>query len=125
MKIETGIARLTDWQAVADEKPTQHTTQHTEKHMKNENTIGTLAFFDSFAGLIPCKVIEIKDDFGLNEKYAGKTSGCKIQAKITARRGAYLPGEIIESTALHIIPRKNISRRKYGARIIGGYSWKN
>jgi len=29
----------------------------------------------------------------------------------------------IETTALHIIPRNHVSRRKYGARIIGGYSW--
>lgn len=88
-----------------------------------KNMIGTLAFFDSFAGLIPCRVESIHDTIPAGNSLRGKTNQCVIRAKITANRGAYLKGDKIESTALHIIPRNHVSRRKYGARIIGGYSW--
>jgi hypothetical protein len=90
-----------------------------------QNTIGSLAYFDSFSGLIPCKVLEISDKLKSDSKFAGKTSDCIISVKLTANRRAYKRGEIIKSDALKIIPRQHISRRKYGARIIGGYSWKN
>jgi hypothetical protein len=91
--------------------------------MKN-HTIGTLAYFDSFAGLIPCKVTEISDELKGDPKFAGRTSSCKVRAKLTTGRGSYRRGETIESSALHIIPREFVSFRKYGARILGGYSWK-
>jgi hypothetical protein len=90
-----------------------------------QNTIGSLAYFDSFSGLVPCKVIEISDKLKNDSKFAGKTSDCIISVKLTANCRAYKRGETIQSDALKIIPRKHISRRKYGARIIGGYSWKS
>lgn len=90
---------------------------------KLQNTIGTLAFYDSFAGLIPCKVEQIEDKLHRDSNLRGCSSSCIIRAKLTASRGAYKRGEIIESTALHIVPRNYVRRRKYGARIIGGYRW--
>lgn len=88
------------------------------------NTINSLAYFDSFSGLIPCKVLDINDKLINDEKFSGKTSECIISVKLTTNRGAYNRGEIIESNALKIIPRTHIAFRKYGMRIIGGYSWK-
>ena len=105
-------------ESIADPKTQTKTKMNTQN-----NTIGTLAFFDSFGGLIPCKVQSIKDSIPVDHALRGRSSFCTIRAKVTATRGAYLKGDEIESTALHIVPRSHASRRKYGARIIGGYTW--
>ena len=80
----------------------------------NTHKTNTLAYFDSFSGLIPCKVIDIKESPGLGN----------IRIKLTAGRGAYRRGEVLESTWIHVVPRSHVRMSKYGARIIGGYNWK-
>lgn len=73
---------------------------------------GTLAYFDTFSGCIPCKVLSVSGA-------PGNTSDCRIIFKLTASRGAYRRGEVLENDALKIIPRKHFK----GNRILGGYSW--
>jgi hypothetical protein len=87
------------------------------------NTIGTLAYFDGFSGMIPCKVIAIRDTHA-NNAWRGTSSACYIDVKLTAKRGAYKRGEIITSTALHIVPRTHARFPRNGmARILNGYRW--
>jgi hypothetical protein len=73
-----------------------------KKHYINE-----LAYFDSFSGMIPCKVINIDND--------------KITVKLTCKRGAYKRGEILTFNTLHIIPRDSVRKN----RIINNYQWIN
>lgn len=92
--------------------------------MKTEFNPGNLAFYDTFSGLIPCKVISVSDNPGFPENLRGASSDCKITFRLTANRGAYKRGETLESDALKVIPRPFIIRRKNSMpRIRGGYRW--
>ena len=73
---------------------------------------GTFAFFDTFSGCIPCKVLSV-------EGAPGNSSNCKVTIQLTAKRGAYLRGEVLESNALWVIPRPHVR----GNRIFGNYAW--
>jgi len=75
-----------------------------KKHYINE-----LAYFDSFSGMIPCKVINISND--------------KITVKLTGTRGAYKRGEILTFNTLHIVPRESVHFRKYETTISNNYQW--
>ena len=88
-----------------------------------KNSINSLAYFDSFSGLIPCRVKSISDPLSDVEGLKGKTTSCLLSVTLTASRGAYKKGEDIESNAIRVIPRSNVRKSKYGARIIGEYSW--
>ena len=84
----------------------------------------TPAYFDTFAGLVPCKVIAINDaNAGVKgmdgRDWTGCTSGCEVTFKLTANRGAYKRGEVLTDNALHVIPRSYVR----GNRILGGYRW--
>lgn len=72
---------------------------------------GELAYFDSFAGLIPCKVLSINGESGqANSKQ-------EVTFQITAPRGPYKRGELVRSSARWVIPRDAIKRRKHGTTI--------
>lgn len=84
-----------------------------------------LAFWDSFSGLVPCKVIRIEaspdrdwtDVFG--HKYC-------VVATITADRGPYRKGQQIAQTPHHIWPRDcaRPKRGTYGmSYIVAPYDW--
>lgn len=68
-------------------------------------TIGSLAYFDSFAGLIPCKVTQITGRSGF------ANSAQSVTLVLTANRGAYKRGEKIETNGLHAVPRKAVHGR--------------
>lgn len=80
---------------------------------------GELAYYDTFSGLIPCKVIEVIL-WG-----SGKTiqSG-KVKIKLTADRQAYKRGEILEVTADNVIPRNHIRTSSGKYKINVYYEWK-
>lgn len=63
---------------------------------------GDLAYFDCFAGLIPCKVTSI---VGLSGPCG---SNQNVTVILTAARGAYRKGESLTSWGLHIVPRKAV-----------------
>jgi hypothetical protein len=76
-------------------------------------TPGRKCFFDTFTGLIPCAIVGVRYD---------ALKSPRIVARLTASRGAYKKGEIVESR-LHIIPRENVKRRKRGISIVGS-NWR-
>jgi len=90
-----------------------------------KNTINSLAFLDSFSGLIPCKVIKIDDFFANNPALAGRSSSCLITVQLTEKRGAYKKGEVHTGNALNIVPRNHIRYSNGIPRIVGGYVWEN
>ena len=72
---------------------------------------GALAYFDSFVGLVPCKVLSIKGESGR------ANSAQEVTFKITASRGPYKRGEIMRRSALWVAPRDAIKWSKYGVSI--------
>lgn len=78
--------------------------------------VGELAYWDSFAGLIACRVTDIR---AMKQFASGApTSEQKVFFTVTATRNRiYKHGEKLQGTALSVVPRKAISHRRYGARI--------
>ena len=71
--------------------------------------IGSLAYLDSFAGLVPCKV-------------TGVNAVGEVQARVTARRGAYLPGDASPwMQPRYIIPRSHVRRFRGQYMIMSRY----
>lgn len=75
-----------------------------------------LAYVDSFAGLIPCKVLTIEGN-GVN------TPGVSITVRLTAARGAYKRGEIITVAEGNVIPRDKIRTRSGQMKILMSFAW--
>lgn len=73
---------------------------------------GDLAYVDSFAGLIPCKVISITGNSGR----CG--SDQSVTVKLTANRGAYKRGQTLVEWGWHIIPRYAVMKNGYQFRIL-------
>lgn len=87
--------------------------------------VGDLAYYDSFSGLIPCKVLAVNDAMA-GKELAGFSSFCRVSVRLTAKRGAWEKGEVVESDALKVVPRTHIRglrSRSCMPRIIGGYRW--
>lgn len=72
---------------------------------------GTLAAIDSFAGLIPCKALEVEPD--------GRT----VTVKVTAARPGYRKGETLRLDHNIVVPRSHIFTRGHILRVRGGYVW--
>ena len=77
------------------------------------NKIGELAFWDTSCGMIPCKVLSVRED----------PTGKKVKIRLTASRGAYKKGEVREESTFWVVPRGNVRRHKNGIMIIGGWNW--
>jgi len=69
------------------------------------------AYYDSVAGLIPCRVLSIRGESGL------ASSKQEVTIAITASLGPYTRGEILRCAALWVVPRAAVKRRKYGVAI--------
>lgn len=78
---------------------------------------GSLAYFDSFAGLVPCKVETIKGPSGR------ASSDQFVTARLTADRGPYKRGEIAKASALWFVPRDAVlnKRSRQCSMRIGAY----
>jgi hypothetical protein len=72
---------------------------------------GDLAYYDSTAGMIPCRVISIRGASGA----AGSQSSALV--KTTAVRDGWPRGTKFDTWTLHVVPRKAYFPRRYGARI--------
>lgn len=71
----------------------------------------TLAYFDSFHGLIPCRI---------ERASVAPSGGWVFAVRFTSKRGAYQRGELFtEASALRIVPRGAV----YVKRGTGG-SWR-
>lgn len=73
----------------------------------------TLAYLDSSAGLVPCRILAVGD-------WSNGSSEARVQ--FTATRGPYRKGEISTHVLRHVVPRSAIYRRKY-VMLILPYSW--
>lgn len=80
-------------------------------------TPGCLAYFDTFAGLIPCRVDRIE---GTQRPDGIPSSEQTAHFTLTANRGAYKRGEKLSAWVLHVVPRGAIIDRRGAARI-GAY----
>lgn len=69
----------------------------------NSFTVRTKCYLDSFAGLIPCVVTQVKIEAAGNLMF-----GPEIQIKLTANRQSYRRGEILMWPASHVIPRGHV-----------------
>lgn len=69
---------------------------------------GMVARYETLrSGLVPCKVVSIVLRDGIRV----------ITVKVTRRHYPYDPGNIIETTARHVVPLKSIRRTKYATFI--------
>jgi len=90
----------------------------TAPQMKTYPT-GTLAFLDTFAGMIPCKVIKILID-GANGKIVGHD---ELEIELTKSIGAYRKGEILTESASNVVPRPHRIKRQFDYRINNLYRY--
>ena len=74
--------------------------------------VGSFAYYDSFSGLIPCKVIALGGPSGT------VNSNQRAAIKLTAPLGPYKTGEKLYLSCLQVVPRKAVRFRKYGTRIL-------
>jgi hypothetical protein len=65
---------------------------------------GCKAYVDSFAGLIPCKVLSVHNKW-------------EVSVKLTGTRGAYKRRETITENSLHVVPRAAVHVRNGQYRI--------
>jgi len=77
--------------------------------------VNTLAYLDSFSGLVPCRIAAVAD-------WDDSTSLARIQ--FTATRGAYRKGEFDTVPLRRVIPRNAVFKRN-GAIMIKRYQWPN
>lgn len=70
--------------------------------------VGDFAYVDAFAGLVPCKVLEI--------------NGRSLTVRYTATRGAYKRGTVTTHSAHWVVPRKAVYVRSYQYKI-SPYKW--
>jgi hypothetical protein len=61
--------------------------------------VGNLAYFDSFAGLVPCWIVAIVGPAG------NPSTEQRVTVKFTAKRGPYKRNETIETSGLRVCPR--------------------
>ena len=73
----------------------------------------TLAYLDSLAGLVPCRILAVGD-------WSDGASQARIQ--FTATRGPYQKGRVETHPLRRVVPRNAIYRRKHST-IIWPYSW--
>lgn len=85
---------------------------------------GSLAYVDTFAGLVPCKVLSVSKGGPFPGWIAtGENALC---VKLTATRQAYRKGETIENrTAAQVVPRSHVITRGGQYRIRTNYSWQD
>lgn len=85
---------------------------------------GTLAYLDSFAGMIPCTVTNvITPGFGYVAAGPVSLTG-EIQVRINVTRGGYARAEVITCSAHDIVPRAQHYYRSGTGRINSLYVWR-
>ena len=70
------------------------------------------AYYDSFVGLVPCKVLSITGESGQ------ASSKQEVTFRVTASLGPYKRGEILSRDALSVVPRATVRWRKHGVVIL-------
>jgi hypothetical protein len=80
--------------------------------------VGCLAYLDSFAGLVPCKVLSI-DGTPYRDGVPSTQQHCRFV--ITDALGAYRKGEVLDTYVLHVVPRPSIHVSSVGNLYIRQY----
>jgi hypothetical protein len=84
---------------------------------------GALAYVDSMAGLLPCKVKAIRPNIIVAQGEPvphcdGIPSSSQwVTVELTADKGPYTKGETMEGWGLRFVPRKAANKGQYGNRI--------
>lgn len=81
---------------------------------------GTLAYLDSFAGMIPCTVLEVARP-GIG--YQAAPASGEITARVNVTRGGYRRGELVTRGAHDIVPRDRHRYCNGSGRINSLYAW--
>ncbi|GAA3751110.1 hypothetical protein [Micromonospora maritima] len=79
---------------------------------------GDLAFWDTFSGLVPCRVLSIAGTEG------DPSTGQKFKIKLTAERGPYKAGEEIDTLGTSVVHRKGVYVRNGQYRVLINWSVK-
>lgn len=84
---------------------------------------GCSAYFDSFSGLVPVKVLsvcapETMPSFDLG--HGNARISIKVRAKVTEDFNVYKKGEILDSDSLSIVPCGALRRREF-SMVVGVY----
>ena len=69
--------------------------------------VGSFAYLDSYAGLVPCKVLDIR-----REASALTGNVTEVRIQITAARGPWRRGEHLTIPSSLVFPRKAVRGRK-------------
>lgn len=80
-----------------------------------KHTAGELAYWDTFSGLVPCKVLTVTQ-----KKWV---QGLSLQVRLTATRGAYKRGETTWVRAKGIVPRSSVRSYDHKYVIVADYEW--
>ena len=73
-----------------------------------------LAYLDTFSGPVPCKVTAITFPGGIT----------RLTIQLTATRGAYKRGEILDRHPYNVIPRNCLYRRRGSKHLrVRAYKW--
>ena len=89
----------------------------TKKHYPGE-----LAYFDSFTGLIPCKITGY--DEPVYHSSGVEYAPAKLWGIVTANRpGGWYKGEILHDVAYNFIPRDSVHMRDGKYTIRDNYTW--
>lgn len=79
--------------------------------------VGTLAYLDTMRGLVPCKVIAVK------EPSDGHHFTETVTVRVTATRPLYKRGEVVNRWAPSVIPRSHVFTQGFQYRVRKGYRW--
>ena len=90
--------------------------------MQNMATLktGALAYFDCFSGLVPVSVLSVtapkeRPVFDLGRGQA--RISVKVTCKVTAERGPYKKGAIIDSNSFDVMPRGAIRKHMFSSTV--------
>lgn len=76
---------------------------------------GDNAYWDTFAGVVPCKVLSIQGADGMC------STNQRVKIKLTAGRGPYVSGEEHEDFGHSVLPKQCLLHRQYSS-VIGPYA---
>jgi hypothetical protein len=82
---------------------------------------GELAYLDSFAGMVPCTVLQVGES-GLGRVAAGAGEG-SVTVRVNVSRGGYRRGEEITVRAFDVVPRSHHYYRAGSGRVNTTYYW--
>lgn len=69
---------------------------------------GQLAYYDSFGGLVPVRVLRVEKGKCMDH----------ITVRVTAHRGPYRRGEVLKAISTHVVPREWVRFRHGVAWIV-------